>query len=327
MAAQGGAPEGDGAHRFYISSPYLGLQQEREAAKQLITRRYHAYQDSYGGNGGSPDPLVETCQRDVRNSHHYILILGKRYGSRRSEHGGKSVTELEYEAALAAGLSVHAFFLGYVLDAENGIEYDEEAREALEAFRQRLRDPASGCVPVECTTQADGRSGWQVFTESITALAANPPPKPGGGTTSKAPRARSYNPADLQHWVDRHQARLAEAFLGLQSVQARQVHVPLEVCLTPAGALAKEGPRLLEPQDLIPLLAAAGSHVLLLSGDGGSGKTSLAFAIARWWLQGEPGGVVRLPVLIETALAPRETVADRVRPSWPLQRRNSWHRS
>jgi hypothetical protein len=55
--------------------------------------------------------------------------------------------------------------------------------------------------------------------------------------------------------------------------------------------------------------------VLLLSGDGGAGKTSLAFAIARWWLTGELDGVVRLPVLIETALAEGETVADRVR-SW-----------
>ncbi len=73
----------------------------------MITRQKHAYGDSYGG---SPDPLVETCQRDVRASDHYVLILGKRYGRRRSEHGGKSVTELEYEAALAAGLSVHAFF-------------------------------------------------------------------------------------------------------------------------------------------------------------------------------------------------------------------------
>ena len=64
-----------------------------------------------------------------------------------------------------------------------------------------------------------------------------------------------------------------------------------------------------------PLLEAAGSQVLLLSGDGGAGKTSLAFEIARWWLEGKPGGVVRLPVLIETALGPQETVADRVR-SW-----------
>jgi formylglycine-generating enzyme required for sulfatase activity len=71
----------------------------------------------------------------------------------------------------------------------------------------------------------------------------------------------------------------------------------------------------LRPEDLESLLARAGSHVLLLSGDGGAGKTSLAFAIARWWLEGKPGGVVRLPVLFETALGSQESVADRVR-SW-----------
>ena len=74
-----------------------------------------------------------------------------------------------------------------------------------------------------------------------------------------------------------------------------------------------EGPRLLTPADLMPLLETGGNHVLLFSGDGGAGKTSLAFAIARWWLVGEPGAVVRIPVLIETALAAGETVVDRVR--------------
>lgn len=108
MAAQGSAQGGDTAHRFYISSPFLGLQKEREEAKQLITRQNHAYGDSYGG---SPDPLVETCQRDVRASDHYILILGERFGTRRREHGGKSVTELEFEAAVEAGLSIDACFL------------------------------------------------------------------------------------------------------------------------------------------------------------------------------------------------------------------------
>ena len=115
--------------------------------------------------------------------------------------------------------------------------------------------------------------------------------------------------------MDRHQSQLSDAFLGLPSVQSRQVHVPLDVCLTLAGAAVTEAPRLLKPEDLEPLLDAAGSHVLLLSGDGGAGKTSLAFAIARWWLEGKPGGVVRLPVLIETALGAQESVADRVR-SW-----------
>jgi formylglycine-generating enzyme required for sulfatase activity len=309
MEAKGRAQGGDSAHRFYISSPFLGLQKEREAAKQLITRQNHAYGDSYGG---SPDPLVETCQGDVRASDHYILILGERYGTRRSEHGGMSVTELEFEAAVEAGLSLHAFFLGFVSDARNGIELEPEARAALAAFRRRVSEC---CVPVECSDQADGRDGWQVFLERITTLAASPPPKPVGGANTNAPQLRSYTPADLQRWVDRHQSQLSDAFLGLPSVQARQVHVPLDVCLTLAGAAVTEGPRLLKPEDLEPLLDGAGSHVLLLSGDGGAGKTSLAFAIARWWLEGKPGDVVRLPVLIETALGSQESVADRVR-SW-----------
>ena len=309
MEAKGRAQGGDSAHRFYISSPFLGLQKEREAAKQLITRQNHAYGDSYGG---SPDPLVETCQGDVRASDHYILILGERYGTRRSEHGGMSVTELEFEAAVEAGLSLHAFFLGFVSDSRNGIERDADAHKALEAFRRRVSER---CVPVECSDQADGRDGWQVFSERITALAASPPPKPVGGANTNAPQLRSYTPADLQCWVEHHQPQLSDAFLGLPSVQARQVHVPLDVCLTLAGAAATEGSRLLKPEDLEPLLDGAGSHVLLLSGDGGAGKTSLAFAIARWWLEGKPGDVVRLPVLIETALGSQESVADRVR-SW-----------
>ena len=46
MGAQGSAQGGDSAHRFYISSPFLGLQKERAEAKQLITRQNHAYGDS-----------------------------------------------------------------------------------------------------------------------------------------------------------------------------------------------------------------------------------------------------------------------------------------
>ncbi|MFN9661769.1 MAG: NACHT domain-containing protein, partial [Cyanobacteriota bacterium] len=86
--------------------------------------------------------------------------------------------------------------------------------------------------------------------------------------------------------------------------------------MLPALATGEEQEsRLLAPDDLAALLETGGSQVLLLSGDGGAGKTSLAFAIARWWLEGKPAGVVRLPVLIETGLAQAETVAHKVR-SW-----------
>jgi hypothetical protein len=110
--------------------------------------------------------------------------------------------------------------------------------------------------------------------------------------------------------VERHHDQLAQAFERLKSVRARRVHVRLAVRMD--LATGAEETRMLEPDDLAPLLEAGGSQVLLLSGDGGAGKTSLAFAIARWWLEGKPGGVVRLPVLIETGLAEGETVAQKV---------------
>jgi formylglycine-generating enzyme required for sulfatase activity len=233
-----------------------------------------------------------------------------RYGTRLPEHGGKSVTELEFEEAVRLGRPVHAYFIRYC-DDEAGIDFDPEAKAALEAFRNRVTDRCTGGVAVECRPQPDGRSGQQVFEEEITALATKPPPRPGSSAPSGAPARRTYSLAELDTWVAAHQERLAKAFAGLDSVQARQVHVPLEVCLQPAGAANQQGPRLLQPADLAPLLSAGADHVLLLSGDGGAGKTSLAFAIARWLLAGEPDGVVRLPLLIETALAPAETVADR----------------
>jgi formylglycine-generating enzyme required for sulfatase activity len=306
MEAKGRAKGGDSAHRFYISSPFLGLKKEREEAKELITRRNHAYGDSYGG---SPDPLVETCQRDVRASDHYVLILGERYGTRRAEHGGKSVTELEFEAALDAGLSLHAFFLGFVSDSRNGIERDAEAQAALEAFRRRVSDK---CVPVDCSDHEDGRSGWRVFREAITTLAANPPPKQGERAWNGTTTQRVYTPQELQTWVECHHSDLEKAFLTTPTVSQREVHVPLEVEFLPNGS-GQAPAALLRPADVAPLLADGPARILLISGDGGAGKTSLAFAIARWWLKGEPGEVVRLPVLIETGLGEGETVAQKVR--------------
>ena len=303
METKGETTAAVAAHSFYISSPYLGLQKEREQAKQLITRRYHAYRDSYGG---STEPVVETCQGDVRRSDHYILILGERYGSRRPEHGGKSVTELEFEAAIESGRSLHAFFLNFVTDSRNGIERDPEAIQALESFRKRVR---KHCIPLDCQDMPDGRTGWEVFVEGITSLAASPPARPGDTPTPAI--AHSYTPAELDVWVEaRHQA-LERAFCAIPSVQQRRVHVPLDVRVTPAGADAPSEPMLLQPEHLETVLADSSAHVLLISADGGAGKTSLAFRIARWFLEGKPTGVRRLPVLIETALAENETVADR----------------
>ena len=69
---------------------------------------------------------------------------------------------------------------------------------------------------------------------------------------------------------------LEKAFLAIPSVQQRRVHVPLDVRLTPAGSEAPSEPMLLQPEHLEPLLADGSSQVLLISADGGTGKTSLA---------------------------------------------------
>ncbi|MFN9570728.1 MAG: SUMF1/EgtB/PvdO family nonheme iron enzyme [Cyanobacteriota bacterium] len=308
MEAKGSAQGGDSAHRFYISSPFLGLKKEREEAKKLITRRNHAYGDSYGG---SPDPLVETCQRDVRASDHYVLILGERYGTRRPEHGNKSVTELEFEAALEAGLSLHAYFLGYCLDTRNGIERDPEVLAALKAFQRRVSDH---CVPVDCSDQEDGRNGWQVFTESITALAAKPHTKRGQEASGSTNLHRTYTSYEIENWVNDHSSRLSQAFNGTSSVRLRAIHVPLAVEIELGGS-AISRLSILQDSDLVPLLEDTLSRVLLITGEGGTGKTSLAFTIGRWLLMGKPGGLIRLPIPIETALAEGQTLLSAVK-SW-----------
>ncbi len=221
------------------------------------------------------------------------------------------MTELEFEAALEAELTLHAFFLRFVFDTRNGIERDAEAMDALEAFRSRV---SAHCVPVDCVDHEDGRSGWEVFSDSITALAANPPPKPGGQAPGTLSAQRIYTPAELEDWVQHHQPRLAAAFAETLLVSQREVHVPLEVEFLPSGS-GHAPPALLQPADLVPLVTDGPARVLLISGDGGAGKTSLAFAIARWLIKGEPGGVVRLPVLIETSLEEGQCVAQKAR-SW-----------
>ena len=43
---------------FYISSPFRGLRQERDAAKRAVVENNHGYE-------ASPDPVIETCLKDV----------------------------------------------------------------------------------------------------------------------------------------------------------------------------------------------------------------------------------------------------------------------
>ena len=288
---------------IYVSSTFIDLEGHRAALKTALDKARYDVECMEKYTAFDERPL-NRCLADVAATDMYVLLIAHRYGFRPPENNPqrRSITQLEYEQASRHNKPRLVFTVDRKqLWLPDWIDGGDDAAD-LAAFRAEVETTHG----VNRFTTPD-----QLASLVLQALQALRPPSLDSGS----PRTRIYTPADLQSWVDRHQPQLSDAFLGLPSVQARQVHVPLDVCLTLAGAAVTEGPRLLHSEDLEPLLAAAGSHVLLLSGDGGAGKTSLAFAIARWWLAGEPGGVVRIPVLIETALGQGESVADRVR-SW-----------
>jgi hypothetical protein len=179
MAAQGTAPGAEPAHSFYLSSPRLGLQQERALAQRLISERQQACRHSYEG---STEPPVATCQADVRGSDHYLLILAGRYGTPQPEYDGKSVTELEFEAAVASERTLHAFFLNYISDMANGLD-DDVGRARLEAFKNRVQ---RHCTAKVCMNAEE-------FATAITLLAAAHQPNP----------PQSSLPRPQWRWADR----------------------------------------------------------------------------------------------------------------------------
>jgi formylglycine-generating enzyme required for sulfatase activity len=296
------------SHSFYISSPYLGLVKERERVKDLITRAGHAYRDSYSG---SSDPVVTTCQDDVRSADHYILLLSYRYGSIAQDGSGLSITELEFEAALEAGKQIRAFFLEFTSDLKNAFERDPQAQEALDLFKARV---GSLCTPMLCADEpGGGASGAELFEQAIVRLAANPPPRQG---QQQPPSPPTYGPAEVDAWLETHFQPLADAFAKLPAVAERRIHVPLNLRMEVPGGKPKL--LLLEPADLQQAFEGAEAHLILIAAEGGSGKTSLAVRIAFWALDGQLGGIKRLPVLIDRGLAEEETVSERVR-LWLMQ--------
>ena len=285
----------------YVSSTFVDLEQHRAALKGALEKAQYDVEcmEKYPAFDERP---LDKCLADVARSDVYVLLLAHRYGYRPQEGnpGGKSITQLEYEEA---GRHLGKPRLVFTIDPDHpwvkkwiddGLSEDGQS---LAAFR----------------AEVETRHGVNRFTDpkdlaSLVQQALSALQLPG-----PSPAGKTYTPADLDAWVEVNGKPLEKAFLAIPSVQQRRVHVPLDVRLTPAGSEAPSEPMLLQPEHLEPLLAEGSAHVLLISADGGTGKTSLAFRIARWFLEGKPGGVRRLPLLIETALAEGESVAARVR--------------
>ena len=280
--------------------------------------------ENYATTGiGRPQELItqQTLERFRDSLALVVGIMGQRFGSPtgNAESGTEEEFNWAMESHLASGFpEIKWFFrqaatLAMPSDPAQ-LEKAAEQWKKVHIFRSRMREANNSLFYAE---YPDSDTFDEIFARDLNQWLADASrpwivSQPGQVLNAKPSTQERHpcTPQELQTWVERHHDQLAEAFERIKSVRARRVHVRLAVRLD--LATGAEETRMLEPDDLAPLLEAGGSQVLLLSGDGGAGKTSLAFAIARWLLEGKPGGVVRLPVLIETGLAEGETVAQKV---------------
>jgi hypothetical protein len=93
--------------QIYISSTYEDLVDYRRAARDAILalRLFPVEMEEYRAADERP---LDRCLKDVRSSDAYVGIFAWKYGF-RPNNGDKSITQLEYEEALASGKPSYIF--------------------------------------------------------------------------------------------------------------------------------------------------------------------------------------------------------------------------
>ena len=233
-------PKSKGQPTVYVSSTFIDLEGHRAALKTALEKACYDVECMEKYTAFDERPL-DRCLADVAATDVYVLLIAHRYGYRPQENNPqrRSITQLEYEEASRHNKPRLVFTVDRKqLWLPEWIDGGDDAAD-LVTFQAEV-EASHG---IERFTTPD-----QLASLVLQALQDLRPPSLDSGS----PRTRTYTPGDLQRWVDRHHVCLSEAILGLASVQASQVHVPLDVCLTLAGAAVTEGPRLLRPEDLEP---------------------------------------------------------------------------
>jgi formylglycine-generating enzyme required for sulfatase activity/HEAT repeat protein len=134
------------------------------------------------------------------------------------------------------------------------------------------------------------------------------------GTKFKIPlslvKPLKYRDRALDSWVQQHWQGAEASFFQLPTATARQIHIPLPVCIgqSPNLTLINE----LSGEHLQPIFAKKNA-VLGIVGEGGAGKTSLACQIAHWGLNQQLAKHRLLPVLIETELDEKKSLLEAIR--------------
>lgn len=103
---------------IFVSSTCFDLQQIRQDIKEFIEEGlgYEAILSEYNNFPIDPDrDTIENCLRVVeQRADIMVLIVGNRYGS-VTNHGEKSITNLEYLRAKAKGIPVFVFIDSHIV--------------------------------------------------------------------------------------------------------------------------------------------------------------------------------------------------------------------
>lgn len=123
--------------QVFISSTYLDLIEERQAAVEAILKAGHipAGMELFTASNKSQWDIIT---RWIDESDIYILILGGRYGSIENE-SQKSYTHLEYEYAQSQGKPLFAVVIeDSALDSRKSRDIEKDNPEKLNEFRKEV---------------------------------------------------------------------------------------------------------------------------------------------------------------------------------------------
>ena len=121
--------------KIFISSTIVDLPNERKAALKAVEKAGgFPVMSEFTIEAQSTDSLT-ACLEKVKESDLYILILGGRYGWQ--PHNKESITELEYQTALACKVPILVFNTAY---PKEQLQKDFEKKVEASYFRKTVKD-------------------------------------------------------------------------------------------------------------------------------------------------------------------------------------------